>query len=409
MRFTLTGTLILLFAFLACGQPAESGPADCRVRGVAILDAVRIRGTLELAPASSCFDFQPFARLRYVHPEYRDLHIREIPLQRGRKVPFEFILDSRDLARAIQFVQVVVYVRSASGADPVPVSSFWLEVPTSKKAHPEQATSPEGSFLPLSSQSRKVEDLPCDEIRNLTLENHPAQPTAPTVLSWDQPACCRDKACTFAVWGGQAPEELRLLTHGQAAGSRIHKILDGLYPEDTFFELIVETPAGDRHAFCQKPLRELIPTPTPSPPVLESVPEKSTPPSEENLPQSPEAVVESLALKQARLSVTDFAPCRYERTLAPSGNHIHSAGEPIEIRYDHDRKGYRYTLYFSPAKAKEWYLAPGTTEMQEKPAFRFRAAPEYSGKYLILVYKPAKKWGCLSSEVDEALQLQIKK
>jgi hypothetical protein len=407
MRFIWTGTLIFLFISLSFGQPVGSSPPDCQILGEAALYGVKIRGTLELTPSSECFGFQPFATLRYAHPGYRDLHIREVPLSRGQRTPFEFVLNSRDLARAIHPVQVVVYVRGVELADAVPVASFWLEAQAREEGAPDQNPGLMGSFLPMSPRNAEGTRAVCDEIESLSLKNHPGRPTEPAILSWEQPECCREQACRYAIWGGRSLQELRLLNHGQAAGPRIHKILTGLRSEDAFFELEIETPDGIRRAFYRAPVAELTLVPAPRPPVTLPGSEAASEITAD-MPKASREDAEPVLLEKAKLAISTFDPCRYERALTPANDQVLPAGEELEIRYDHDGKGYRYTLYFRPENATEWFLAPRTTELQEMPVFSLETNPGLSGRYLVLVYKPSKKWGCLSSHPEEGLQLRVR-
>jgi hypothetical protein len=112
-------------------------------------------------------------------------------------------------------------------------------------------------------------------------------------------------------------------------------------------------------------------------------------------------------LVEPQIPLLGFTPCRYDRDVTLTADREVRVGEEVIIKYDHSREGYRYTLYFQPAGENEWVLAPGTRELQEKPEFHLLARPYHSGNYLILTYKPAKKWGCLSSTSDAPIKLNV--
>ncbi|MEL6276911.1 MAG: hypothetical protein AAFU03_17560, partial [Bacteroidota bacterium] len=82
-------------------------------------------------------------------------------------------------------------------------------------------------------------------------------------------------------------------------------------------------------------------------------------------------------------------------------------GDNITIAYQYAAEDYRYTLYYQPDDGEAWTIAPGTTELQGSPEFEIEANAGPIEKYVILVYKPSKNWGCLSSAPTEPIVIEV--
>ena len=101
-------------------------PDTCIIESEAVLEGNLISGFIELDPASPCSAYKPFAKVRYVHPGYRDISIGQIALRAGEDVPFKVRLDNQDLRRGIHPLQVIVCIRPRGNNEEIPISSFWI-------------------------------------------------------------------------------------------------------------------------------------------------------------------------------------------------------------------------------------------------------------------------------------------
>jgi|GEM_PF-935000 len=483
-------------------------PDSCEVSGEATLTAGKITGTLELSAYSPCGAYSPYAEVRYIHPGYRDLNSQPVLLAPGRASHFEFNLDNRDLARNVHPVQVVVYARPEPEAEGVSLSSFWLRPAEQDQGAAQAGNSPAESrntepYTPQTYASPstypgsppasgnapyaenqteqeyassldetmmeehfdtvgvRASDPNCTQIQNLKLYYHRAEPDKPVFISWLNPRCCQRNGCSYTVWVGSAPDKLRLLVEGNKPGATISELLQRLQPDDSYYEVVVETSNGDRkaaYAMGEGPIygyediiayRDRLAPPSSDPiggPV--AVQTKATEEADEPEAQAPEnedegitrrgtsnpspassspgfswngeeqqtppaearktaMVNEPSEVKTPSLAIKQFDPCKYRREIKLEGKAFVETGEEVSLSYDHSRPGYRYTLYHQAAGSNSWGIAPGTQELQAASDFRFQAGPQHNGKYLVLAYKPEKGWGCLSAPENQAIELKV--
>jgi len=330
------------------------------------------------------------------------------------------------------------------------------------QAFPALATGEEAPAEPMLQETFDTigvtaSDPNCNGIQDIKIVYHPVSPDEPNYISWLSPRCCQEEGCAYAVWVGSDPDRVRLLVKGTKPGAVIREVLPGLLPGDDYFEVVMETSNGVRKAafvtdegpiygleeviayrdrwnqdmpksdslvFVKSPgamlpqepaTKEVTPyqppgqathyeastnswmgAEDPSIPTIRSGPSPSMP-----------ALVEVTQLREPLIPVSTFSPCRYDRDVTMTGDQQIRRGERVTIKYDHSREGYLYTLYFRPETSNEWVIAPGTQELQEKPEFHLNAQPYHSGSYLILTYKPSKKWGCLSSTLEAPVKLSV--
>lgn len=463
------------FAYAQEAPPpvSPSLPETCKVSGQAVLNGALIRGWLMLEAGSPCGELRPYATVTYSHPEYRNQPIEDIPLTPGVKVPFAFELDARDLARSRHPIEVLVYSGMEIAARQVPLAGYWIEAETEQVAvTTPRAASPATAFPAPGTQAAApaepmlqetfdtigvtASDPNCNGIQDLKIVYHPVSPDDPNYITWLSPRCCQEEGCEYAVWIGSDPDRVRLLVKGTKPGAIIREVLQGARPDDTYFEVVVETangvrkaafivgegpiygleeviayrdrrkqdfPTSDSLVFVKSPRQPSPPEPY-SPPahgpageeplryeasnnLWISPDEPASPGIKSEPPGGSPAASDVFQLAEPQVPMVGFSTCRYDRDVILTADREVRVGEAVTIKYDHSREGYRYTLYFQPAGTEEWVLAPGTRELQEKPEFRLLARPYHSGNYLILTYKPAKKWGCLSSTPDAPIKLNV--
>lgn len=394
-------------------------PDTCEVQANAIVSGNAIRGTLALLPSSPCADMTPYAQLTYVHPGYRDITLQPILLTPGVPSSFEVKLDERDLERNIHTLQVVAYINGPEKG--IPISSFWV------KAREQQLTARTGDVKqpdnkPVQESKKAEEEKPakaadpatCNQIDDFRLVYLPGETEKPFYLSWLNPGCCQQTGCQFMVWGGKLPGQLRLLAEGNKRGAMIKEVLQGVTPADDYFEVILKLANGEerRAAYIlgKGPIygsdaiaqyqRQVKGSAEQQP--------KGLPESSKTNEKKPE-VTSPKAFEYATPSkpLDSFSPCKYRREISLVAEQPVVDGDEITINYQFTEPGYEYTLYLQPTGISNWVLAPGTTEGQGKPSFTFEATPFHSGKYLMLIYKADKNWGCLSANPEEALQLTV--
>ncbi|WP_421946470.1 hypothetical protein [Phaeodactylibacter xiamenensis] len=267
-------------------------------------------------------------------------------------------------------------------------------------------------------------DPNCTPIQDLQLVYSPTQPDRPLYLSWLSPRCCQEEGCKYTVWAGPTPEKLSLVVTGQKAGAQVSEILNNLPARHNYFEVAVETTNGVRKA-------AYVPG---SGPIygIEAVldyhdqfkPQKSDPIqgqmssdtqrkggvngglSDRMSPPALPVAMESNPL-QPKLPISKFRPCKYQRETTVTADYPIQAGETVTIDYAFTEPDHQFTLYHQPFGSTEWQLAPGTTELQSKPSFELQATDYHAGKYLVLVYKDTKNWGCLSAPLSDPIELNV--
>ncbi|MEQ8704373.1 MAG: hypothetical protein RIC19_10660 [Phaeodactylibacter sp.] len=266
-------------------------------------------------------------------------------------------------------------------------------------------------------------DPNCTPIQDLQLVYSPTQPDRPLYLSWLSPRCCQEQGCKYTVWAGPSPDKLSLVVNGQKAGAQVSEILNNLPARHNYFEVAVETTNGARKA-------AYVPG---SGPIygIEAVldyhdqfkPQKSDPvqgrmssdtqekgangdlSNRMQVPARPVAM-ESNPL-QPKMPIAKFRPCKYQRETTVNADYPIQTGETVTIDYAFTEPDHQFTLYHQPFGSAEWQLAPGTTELQSKPSFELQATDYHAGKYLVLVYKDSKNWGCLSAPLSDPIELNV--
>lgn len=385
-------------------------PDTCPVLGWGMMYGDYIQGTVELAANSSCSSLSPFAKLTYIHPGYRDLELPPITLEEGKKIPFEIQLDEKDRQRGIHPIRVVTYVRPNLNTEPVPVSSFWIRAKGDGTkvesyqfdAEPEPQQ-PLTERIETATKPDVLAENNCSKIADLQLIYAPNNPTQPRYISWETPDCCIDENCSYFVWVGSNPVDIRLLVQGKKTGEFVREELFGLNPEDRFFEVVVSSTKGTRNASYVvgegAQYEDLA--------VVEYEQQVSISPSAGKDIISSRGGLNSRITTTPSRPISDFNACKIYREIAIVGDQPIHPGDDITIKYDHRGSGYSYTLYHQPQNSSQWLIAPGTREMQSSPEFVLKTAPEHNGKYIILVYKLSKEWGCLSATPEDPVVLKV--
>lgn len=456
-------------------QPVIKGiqpvlPDSCLVEGQAFLDGTSVNGFLELMAGSPCADLRPFAQITYVHPGYRDINHRPLPLVAGEKISFSFPLSEQDLTRGIHTIQVVVYTQPEFLNDQLPMNAFWLSArPVVKQAditelysntkfdrtdntlnpHETEVTPSPGGFQwdqPDNNTGKEKETTPvnpsaqtnmpaefddnepafsedfetvnvvasdpnCTQIQKLQMVYGSNRPDVPLYVSWLNPRCCQENGCEYSVWTGSSPGQMRLLVKGNKSGSVITEILQDASAQDTYFEVVVKTSNGVRkaaYATGEGPVygieevlafHDRYQAPSSDPVVF----------YQEKSPGAKAASTqeEVITYEIPEYPIHKFQPCRYKRDISVLGDFPIQAGDEVAIDYLFQEEDYQFTLYVQPEGSTEWFVAPGTEDLQPESAFEFEAQRGHSGKYIILAYKTSKNWGCLSGPLTEPVILKV--
>lgn len=434
-------------------QPTASVPAylpdTCIIESEAILEGDLISGFIELDPASPCSAYQPFAKVRYVHPGYRDITVGQVTLVPGEDAAFKVRLDKQDLSRGIHPLQITVCIRPKDSSKDIPISSFWIRAEAVAGSPAPEPTRQKSGFQEedhlakwqeaqgIASGSEQEEwgfdkgarppGLPgfsaagpdCSELGGLQLIYVPDRPGQPLYISWSNPGCCQEQECEYSVWAGPGPDQLKLLAKGRKSGATIRESILNAEKGTAYYEVAVRTPAGVRKAAYisgrgPKYGAEKVSAhqnqyePSFNEPLVATQEAGAAPgiqlggglaaraggpaPSFSGAPQRP---------------ITDFAPCRIFRETHVIANKPIQDGDRVTIEYDFNDRAYLYSLYHQPDGSPDWVIAPGTTEFQQSPSFEIQARAHHSGKYLVLAIKKDKSWGCLSAPVSEPLEIQV--
>lgn len=450
-------------------------PDTCEVRAQASLQGKILKGTLQLANNSTCSAYYPYALVHYVHPGHRDLSTRPIALIAGASVPFEIMLDDRDLNRNIHTMQIVTYARQNPNGEGIPMSAFWIKAndALSLAANNQTTTLPpdnqsdaiqiydnrtvttgnsiqgnppasanEATYEDISliedfqTINVKATDLNCNQIQDLNVvffSNQQGQADRPLYITWMNPRCCQEDGCKYTVWAGENPDRLRILVEGSKRGVFIRELLQDLLSTDTYIEISVKTSNGSRKAAYvlgkgalygiealadyRDQLRpqqsDALTAQVDSKPQL-SIKGEPTPPASMDQPMvggdlKHRTPVTTFTYAKAQRDVTNYSPCKYARELLVIGDRPAAHGNQVKIQYDFSDKEYRYTLYLQPENATDWFVAPGTKEMQENPVFNLNITPQHAGKYVLLVHKATSSWGCLAMPLDQAIEIKVNK
>jgi hypothetical protein len=377
-------------------------PDSCVVNGWGMLYGNFIQGTLEMKANSPCADLSPYAKITYIHPGHRNLVTPAISLMPGQKVPFNIELDEKDILRGIHPIQITVYIKpEASNAEALPISSFWIRAKGKGQPLQDSSTEP-GEELTLTEETKNLDIPNCSSMEGLQLIFASNNPQQPKYISWQNPNCCQGENCSYFVWAGSNPLDLRLLSQGKNQGAVVREPLFGLETEDKYFEVVVTSTGGTRRAtyvlgegakYDQSLTEYSQQQGAIQNDIIATRGVVDMPMTANLIPKRP---------------LTDFGACKIYREVSLTGDFPIHEGDDVNIRYDHTGSGYKYTLYHQPIGASEWLIAPGTAEMQNSPNFMLTTSREHSGRYIVLVYKASKKWGCLSSSPGEALKLSVK-
>lgn len=445
-------------------------PESCKAEGRATLVGNTIKGSLRMALNTECASLNPYAELAYIHPGYRDINIGKINLYPGIDMPFELDIDEQDKKRGIHTLRVTVYLPQPNLPRPLAAETFWVRadapaaasadrapaIPGLEDRLSERPPSYENTDAPMQGtiNARGVErqedglyidealmreegntinvsatDPNCNQIQNLQLVYSPTQPDRPLYLSWLSPRCCQEAGCKYTVWAGPTPDAMSLLVKGEKSGAQVSELLQNLPANCNYFEVAVQTSNGTRKA-------AYIPGKGPIYGIEEVLdyhdrfqPQQSdsmrwqkkgsdTPPPNgvggalaDRMGQD-EAVARPVAMSADALKpsfpISKFRPCKYQRqsTISVEQQPV-QLGQLVTISYDFNEPDHQFTLYHQPEGSAEWQLAPGTQDLQPSPSFELEAQDYHNGKYLILVYKASKNWGCLSAPISEPMEMNV--
>jgi len=288
-------------------------------------------------------------------------------------------------------------------------------------------------------------DPNCTQIQDLQVVYNPRRPEEPLYISWLNPRCCQEEGCEYTVWTGAAHDQLSLLIKGRKQGATIREVLQGLDAKNKYFEVVVKTPNGNRKAAYipgegakygfeeilgyqdkinapksdtivyqrkggepQKPVEEYEADATSDHQDVIQVRRSTAPGFRWDDETTTAAKPASLAYTRPSRPITDFEPCKIQRTTTLDAEQPILAGDKVTISYDYNDPEYRFTLYQLPENVAQWVIAPGTEEGQKKPVFELDVQQIHSGKYLILSQKADGGWGCLSDAMSEAIEIQVK-
>lgn len=268
-------------------------------------------------------------------------------------------------------------------------------------------------------------DPNCNQLQDLQLVYSPTQPDRPLYLSWLSPRCCQEDGCKYTVWTGPSPDKLSLLVKGKKPGAQVSELLQNLPAGHRYFEVAMETSNGVRKAAYipgkgpiygieavldyhdqfkpqqSDPLRGMTTDAQPKGGRVNGDLANRT----GTLPSRPASM--STGPQQPRFPISKFKACKYERETTLSTDSPLQEGEALTIQYNFDETDHEYTLYHQSPGSNDWVVAPGTQDLQPEPVFDIQARNYHNGKYLILVYKPSKNWGCLSAPLHDPIELQV--
>lgn len=429
---------------LNTAEPAPL-PDTCSAAASAGLIGKELRGEVTLAAGSPCGGSQPYAQIRYVHPGHRDQNTEQLPLIAGKATPFKFALDEIDLKRSIHTLQVVIYINPGQGMNAIPLSTFWIRASQDQNglATGDTKLQAKGIEKPVA----ELEETPAknyNRLQDLRPVYLSVQSDIPAYIAWTNPSECINGGCAYTVWAGKSNGPIRLLAKGKQGGSLVKESLQGLTIEERYIEVEVETKTGSSiaaYVFGQgpgfnfgenyvhreriqptagkpevAPQNMLVEQPEPTP--VEQLVAKGKIQSSETLVADEQTVKKTtrplgggntVVFEQPQLPVSTFSNCKYQREISVVGDMPISQGDWLAIKYNFSEPGYKYTLYFKPEGQEEWFIAPGTKELQDKPEFYLEMTQYHSGRYAVLAYSFQNRWGCLSTPLSEALLIKVEK
>jgi len=420
-------------------------PDTCAASAQAGLFEQELRGAVTLSAGSPCGESQPYAQIRYVHPGHRDQNIEKVPLIAGKAIPFHFDLDYIDLKRSIHTLQVVIYINPGQEMRAIPVSTFWIRADQAQsgwKAEPEKMQV-KGLEAPIE-KTVEAKAKSYNQLQDLRPVYLSVQSDIPAYIAWTNPAECINGGCAYTVWAGKSNGPIRLLAKGKQGGSLVKESLQGLTVEERYIEVEVETKSGASiaaYVFGQgpgfnfgenyvhrerimpaagkpetMPQTKLVEQPVPTP--VEQMAAKGKVQNNEPLvleaqpdgkPVREVAAGATVVFEQPQLPISTFSNCKYQREISVVGDMPITEGDWLAIKYNLSEAGYKYTLYFQPEGQEEWFIAPGTKELQSKPEFYLEMTKHHSGRYAVLAYSFQNRWGCLSTPLSEALRIKVEK
>ena len=396
-------------------------PETCTISGVAEIQGNIISGTIELSSQSPCLDYSPYAIIKYVHPGYRDITLDEIYLMPGTKIPFSLELDDQDLNRGIHTLQIIEFVAPPSSTTSLQIGSFWIranppqaepivtepyfETETPGIQQQDELAAENGEDYEFSIDEQQIStinvtasDPNCTQIQDLQLVYGSGKSDLPLFVSWLNPRCCQEDGCKYTIWAGESFDKLRLIVTGNKPGAIIRELLQDIRMSDTYYEVVVHTTNGKRKAayvIGEGPkygVEEILAYhDEESPGFSDPVVFVKEPTFQYAVPQKP---------------IQAFRSCRIYRPTEVS-EAMPTMGDQVRVSYDFSEKGYQYTLYQKPDGLEQWFVAPGTVELQSIPTFEMTVNDAHSGQYIILAYNPTLDWGCLSKPLSEGVTIQV--
>jgi hypothetical protein len=442
-------------------------PETCGVIANASLEGSYIRGTVTLPLESECAEgWRSHIMLSYIHPGYRDINLEPVSLYSGIEMPFAFELDQQDLQRGIHTLKATVFISRDGYARPIPTETFWIRA---NENNPSSAINPNLAITPTQQDpvpeydvleeqkpgmtgtitksgveweddfsideslydehadalSVTATDPNCNQIFDLKLVASPTQPEKPLFISWLNPRCCQEQGCAYTLWAGPSVTEVSLVVKGNKAGARVSELIAAPHENARYYEVVVKTPNGNRKAayiLGEGPIYG-----------VEAVlayrdgfqPQRSDSiKALKEVPKGASAVGGGLASRVGntdnqldddaaglyhvpKLPISKFRACKYARKTSLEAEEPIYEGDEIQISYDFSEPGHEYTLYHQPPGSDDWFIAPGTVELQDSPVFELEAQSYHSGKYIILVHRKSKNWGCLSSPLDKTIEINV--
>ena len=452
-------------------KAAVLAPESCGVIAKAGLEGSYIRGTITLPLESECAEgWRSHIMLSYIHPGYRDINLEPIHLYSGIEMPFALELDQQDLQRGIHTLKATVFISRDGYPRPIPTETFWIRADESRpssavnpnltiRPQQQQQQPPVSDYEVLGQQedptmtgtitqsgveweddfsideslyddhsdalSVTATDPNCNQIFDLKLVASPTQPDKPLFISWLNPRCCQEQGCAYTLWAGPSVTEVSLVVKGNKAGARVSELISAPHENARYYEVVVKTPNGNRKAayvLGEGPIYGVE--------AVLAYRDRFQPQRSDSIkgiteiPKGAGAVGGGLADRLGntddladdesaglyhvpKLPISKFRACKYARKTSLEAEEPIYEGDEIKISYDFSEPGHSYTLYHQPVGSEDWFIAPGTVELQEDPVFDMKVQSYHSGKYIVLVHRKSKNWGCLSSPLDKTIEINV--
>ena len=271
-------------------------------------------------------------------------------------------------------------------------------------------------------------DPNCTQISGVQLVYDLQRSQQPLYVSWLSPRCCQEEGCEYTIWAGEKPDQLSLMMKGYKPGAKIQELINpDLALNATYYEIVVKTSNGKRKAAyvvgegAKYGFEEILDyhdqfnAPSSDPIAFEQTIQQpkgggaTAKTASVEWKESAELLTlpTSFNYQSASRPISDFQPCKYKNELHLIADDPIHIGDELTLTYDYDRPGYRYTLYQRPEGQSDWFVAPGTEELQAKAQFDLKAGQYHNGDYLVLLYKMDKGWGCLSEQPTQAFSIEV--